>query len=282
MSFAPVLPSTGFVGYKLLLATEATQREVFEKQPEIRRDVEYFKEKIGDVKTAEELVSDRRLLKVALGAFGMDDEIDKKAFLRRILEEGTENDDAFAKKFVDPRYTKIADAFGFGNIIGARTNFTGFATEITEAYAERQFEIAVGEQNETLRLALNFRREIATYANAKDPESTAWFSAMGDVPVRTVLEGALGLPSATGTLDIDLQHKAFREASSNTFGSKSMDVFKDTEQVENAIRRFIARRSIDEGPSASTPGATALTLLSNAAQGFGSGASQNLLLSSFR
>lgn len=281
MTFAPVLPSTGFVGYKLLIATEAKQREVFEKQPEIRRDVDYFVEKIGQVKSAEELVSDRRLLRVALGAFGMDDDIDKRAFIRRMLEEGSEKKDAFANKFVDPRYARLARAFGFGDALGSRVQEPGFATGIAEAYAQRQFEIAVGEQNETMRLALNFRREIATYANANDPESTAWFSAMGDLPVRKVLEGALGLPSTIGTIDIDLQHKAFREQASRTFGSKSMDIFKDPEQVENAIRRFIARRSIDEGPNASTPGATALTLLNNAANGFGFGAQQNLFLSNF-
>lgn len=279
MSFAPLLPATGFVGYKLLLATEATQREIFEKQPEMRRDIDYFVENIANVTTAEELVSDRRLLRVALGAFGMDDEIDKRAFLRRMLEEGTESSDAFAKKFVDPAYTRFADAFGFGNSGGAQTGRAGFATAITEAYAERQFEIAVGEQDETLRLALNFRREISTYANASDPDSTAWFSAMGDQAIRAVLEGALGLSSQIGSIDIDIQHSAFREASNKTFGSTSMAVFQDPEQVDAALRRFIARRTAEQGPSASTPGAVALTLLSNASSGFGASASQNLLLS---
>ncbi len=47
----------------------------------------YFEANIGKVETAADLVGDRRLLKVALGAFGMDGEIDKRAFLRKVLEE---------------------------------------------------------------------------------------------------------------------------------------------------------------------------------------------------
>ena len=113
MSFAPIIPTTGLAGFRLLVATEATQRAVFDRQPEIQRDVDYFTEKIGEVKTAADLVADRRLLRVALGAFGMDEEIDKRAFLRKILEEGTEDNDAFANRFVDPRYKKLANAFGF-------------------------------------------------------------------------------------------------------------------------------------------------------------------------
>ena len=42
------------------------------------------------MKSAADLVADRRLLKVALGAFGLEGEIDKKAFIRKVLEEGTD------------------------------------------------------------------------------------------------------------------------------------------------------------------------------------------------
>ena len=281
MAFAPVIPASGLPGYRLLTATETTQRAVFDRQPEIQRDVDYFAAKIGDVKNAADLVADRRLLTVALGAFGMDEEIDKRAFLRRVLEEGSESADAFANRFVDPRYARIARAFGFGDAGGARVNEPGFVSGLTEAYKERQFEIAVGDQDEVMRLALNFRREIATYANANDPEGTAWFSAMGDPPTRRVLEGALGLPSSIGQLDIDRQRDEFRDASAKTFGDRSMAVFRDPGVVEQAISAFIVRATAASGPSPTAPGAAALTLISNA-QGFGSGAAQNLTLSLVR
>lgn len=282
MTFIPIIPASGVIGLRLLSQTQETQRAVFDQQPQMARDVAYFTEKIADIRTAEDLVGDRRLLRVALGAFGLDDEIDKGAFVRKILEEGSEDQDAFANRLVDPRYVKFTQALGFGDILGARTGDVGFAAEITSAYKERQFEFAVGEQDSSLRLALNFRREIATYANASDPEGIAWFSAMGDLPVRTVFEGAFGLSSSFSQLDIDRQRDELKDLNNKFFGSKSLDVFNDSAEVEKLINRFLIRRSIEEGPSPSTSGFTALTLLTNAANGVGSIGIQNIILSSGR
>ena len=280
MTFTPIIPASGVIGLRLLSQTQETQRAVFDQQPQLARDVNYFTEKIAAVRTAEDLVGDRRLLRVALGAFGLDDEIDKGAFIRKILEEGSEDQDAFANRLVDPRYVNFTRALGFGDLLGARTGDVGFAAEITSAYKERQFELAVGEQDSSLRLALNFRREIATYANASDPENTAWFSAMGDLPVRTVFEGAFGLSSSFGQLDIDRQRDELQDLNNKFFGSKSLAVFQDSAEVESLINRFLVRRSIEEGPSPTTNGFTALTLLSNAANGVGSTGIQNIVLSS--
>lgn len=278
MTFQPAIPIGGVAGYRLLLATEATQRAAFDRRPDIQRDVDYFIDKIADVATAEDLVTDRRLLRVALGAFGMDEDVDKRAFIRRVLEEGSESADAFANRFVDPRYARLARAFGFGDLLGARTAEPGFGASIAASYRERQFEIAVGDQDASMRLALSFRREILTYANAADPEGTAWFSAMGDLPTRRVLEGALGLPSSIGQLDIDRQRDEFRDAASKTFGSRSLAAFNDPEVLDKAVIRFLARDAAKNGPTLSAPGATALTLLSSA-NGLGGGASQGLALS---
>ena len=280
MTFAPIIPASGVVGLRLLSQTQDAQRAVFDRQPQLAREVEYFAEKIADVRTAEDLVADRRLLRVALGAFGLDDEIDKGAFLRKILAEGTEDPEAFANKLVDPRFVKFSKSFGFGYFLGARTGDVGFAANITAAYKERQFERAVGDQDTALRLALNFRREIATYANANDPENSAWFSAMGDVPVRSVFEGAFGLSSAFGQLDIDRQRDELKDLNNRFFGSKSLAVFQDSAEVENLINRFLVQRTIQDGPSPTTKGAAALTLLSNAANGVGSIGIQNIILSS--
>lgn len=280
--FAPLLPASGVVGFKILEQTELAQRQVFDRQPEIAREVAYFRDTIATVETAEDLVGDRRLLRVALGAFGLDDEINKQAFIRRILEDGTERDDAFANRLVDPRYQRLAETFGFGNLVGAQTGRIGFADQIVSAYSERQFEISVGEQDDSLRLALNFRREIAQYANSSDPDGTAWFSVMGDLPVRRVFEGALGLSSSFGQLELERQRSDLRALNDRVFGDTSLAVFQDPEQVNRIIERFLVRETALNGPSPSTPGFTALSLLSGGSAGFGDFGIQNIVLSSLR
>lgn len=276
MSFEPVIPAGGVLGWRLLQRTESAQRDLYDKRPELQRDVAYFREKIASVNTAEALVSDRRLLRVALGAFGLDEEIDKRAFLRKMLEEGSENRDSFVNNFVDPRYKEFVRAFGFGNIAGSRTGDPGFPDRIADAYRVRQFEVAVGEQDEALRLALNFRREIGKFANANDPEGAAWLSVLGDQAVRAVFDAGFGTAEGFSTLDVDRQRDELKRLNDREFGSKSLAVFTDPENVDRMIERFLLRRSIEEGPGQGTRGAAAVGLLQGA---LGAGATQNLILS---
>jgi len=279
MTFSPVVPIGGVAGWRFLERTEDTQRAAFDRSPQIERDIQYFKENIGAVRTAEDLVSDRRLFVVALGAFGLDEEINKTFFLRKILEEGTEDPQALANRFVDPRYGDIARAFGFGNLAGARTDLPSFATEITSAYRTRQFEIAVGDSNPDLRLALGFRRQIADFAASDAPDGTTWFRIMGSQPMRTVFEAAYNLPSQFGTLDVDQQRDILRDKTRELFGDSAVNVFRDPDAVERVIDRFLVRRQLDQGPNFQNN--VALTLLQSAASGggFGAAARINLILS---
>ena len=103
---------------------------------------------------------------------------------------------------------------------------------------------------------------------------------MGDVPVRSVFEGAFGLSSAFGQLDIDRQRDELKDLNNRFFGSRSLAVFQDSAEVETLINRFLVQQSIQNGPSPTTKGAAALTILSNAANGVGSIGIQNIILSS--
>ncbi|MEM6565334.1 MAG: flagellar protein, partial [Pseudomonadota bacterium] len=66
--FTPVIPSTGLVGWRFLQRTYDTQFEAFSQSSQLTRATDYFAQNINGVSTAEDLVSDRRLLEVALGA----------------------------------------------------------------------------------------------------------------------------------------------------------------------------------------------------------------------
>lgn len=113
MSFQPVLPLTGTAGWAFLKRTEAAQEAAFGKRPEVQRDEAYFREKIGSIRSAEALVSDRRLLRISLEAFGLEGDLNARAFIRKVLEEGTLKRDSLANKLADPRYSQLSRAFGF-------------------------------------------------------------------------------------------------------------------------------------------------------------------------
>lgn len=280
--FQPVVPVGGIAGLLFIERTREQQQAVFEKSPQLEREMAYFRENVSQALTAESLVADRQLLKVALGAFGLDEDIDKKYFLQKILEEGTENRGALALKLVDTRYRDFANAFGYGNELGTNVLLSDFADGILSSFKTRQFEIAVGQADNSVRLALNFKREVSNYIPATaetDRNGTSWFRMMGNSPIRSVLETAFGLPTAIGSLDIDKQKELFEAKAASIFGSSSAKIFENPDNVDRLVRDYMARAQIASGPNSSTPGMAAVSLLSNAGSGFGASASSGLLLS---
>ena len=269
MTFQPVVPFGGIVGWQYLRRTMDMQREAFEASPTLQRDVDYFRQTIGSITTAEELVADRRLMTVALGAFGLDEDINNKFFIRKILEEGTLDRTALANRLADSRYVAFSEAFGFGNGLLPKTGLSGFAERTTAAFLERQFEIGVGQTDPSMRLALGFEREIPQIAERETSDETKWLTVLGNRPLRQVFETAFGLPAAFGTLDLDRQIETFRDRSERVFGVSDFSDFSDPDVMDAAMRIYFARSQVQGGASGSfgTDGAsTALTLLSSASR----------------
>lgn len=266
MSFAPVLLGSGFAGWTFLKKTMTSQTAAFNKAPEIRRDEDYFRANISKAKTADDLVGDRRLLKVALGAFGLDADITNKAFIKKVLSDGTLTEGALANKLADKQYLKLSAAFGYGDFSTPRTVLSDFPEEILAAYKARQFDLAVGLQSDDLRLSLNAERELtALAAKTGSSEDTKWLTIMGNTPLRTVIEKALGLPASMAALDLDRQLVIFKDKAQQQFGDAGISQFTDPARVEVVLRRFLVRSAAEASASQSGSHAAALQMLQNSA-----------------
>lgn len=260
MTFQPYVPTGGLAGWRFLQATIDTQKAAFERAPLRQRDLDYFAEKIGEVRTPEDLIGDFRLLSVALGAFGLSDDIGSKFLIRKVLEEGTLERDALANRLSDKRYREFSKAFGFGDFPTPNTVLSDFPDKIAARYADQAFEKAVGETNETMRLALNAQREFVAVAEGAESERTKWFTILGTPPLRKVLEGAFGLPLSFGALDIDKQLEVFQRRSREEFGAESLAELAEPETMARLLDRYTAISGLTEfgGSSGFTP---ALVLL---------------------
>ena len=237
----PSTPIGGIAGWRFLQRTQESQMAAFESSAALERELTYFKENISKVETVDDLINDFTLFKVALGAFGMEEKVADKFFFKKVLAEGSEEEGAFALRLTDTTFREMAEAFGFGNAGGSRLGESDFSQKITDAYKTRQFEKAVGESDTSMRLALNLEREVGKYANSAYPETVGWFQLMANPPMREVFESALGLPDTIGSLDVDRQRELFQESTERLFGSKSLEVFQDPENIDKLLRNFFAR-----------------------------------------
>jgi len=277
MSFQPTVPISGIAGWRMLQNTFERQSTSFQNSAVLKRETDHFRAKISTITTAAELVADRQLLKVALGAFGLEDDLNKGYFIRKVLEEGTLAPDSMANRLVDKRYAKLASAFAFDSPLGPRTARTVFPDEIITAYQTRSFEVAIGESDENLRLALTFRREFAAISTQSSANDTAWYTILGNPPVRKVIETALNLPTEFASLDIDRQVSTLKDSFLTKLGSDALSDLQAPEQIQEIVDRFLVRSQIAATGTKASGQSVALSILQASNTTLGSGTLEAIL-----
>lgn len=264
MSFVPVIPFGGFAGWRFLERTLDRQETSHANAPAAQRDEAYFRQNIGGIETAADLVGNRRLLRVALTAFGLTDDLPNRAFIERVLSSSTLERGSFVNRLTDKRYLELAQAFGFGDNALPNTRNPNVVAGILQRARETRFEEAVGEQDNSLRLALALQRDLRRLAAQDSTEDARWYTVLGTPSLRSVFETAFGLPKEFAGLDLDRQVEILRNRTERLTGSSDLAQFTDPEKIEKLTRRFLVGAQLAESPM-SVPGSAALTLLQTAA-----------------
>lgn len=238
MTFQPLIGAGGYSGWRLLSRTMEMQKTAVARDPSIARDLSHVREKIAKVETADALMSDFRLLKTALSAFGLEGDLNKKFFVRKVLESDLDDPKSFANKLSDKRYRQMAEAFGFAT---GKKRSASLAEDVAQRHVAAELERRVGNADGNLRLAMNASRELATLAKSGSSENARWYSILGSLPLRKVVEGALGLGADFGKLPVDRQLSEIKAKAERLTGSDSVRAFGDPAVVEKLVQRFLAR-----------------------------------------
>lgn len=278
MVFQPVIPLSGFGGWNFLQTTYDSQLDTYSKSPQIKNDIDYFTEKFAEPMAVEDFLSDGRLRRISMTAFGLAGEEWKTGYVRTVLEEVQKPESTFLARLNNPQYSRFAEEMRpvDGKILLTLPDLE----RVTARFAAESFELAVGEQDNAMRLSLNYKDEITELVTEGSTDQTVLYRLLGSVPVRTVLESALGLPAEMQQLDLDQQARILDEKLKSQFGLSSVQDLKDPDTVDRMVSRYVALDGLNRNAAATGPAATALVLLGNAV-GFGSFASQNLFLSRF-
>ncbi|MEL6979529.1 MAG: DUF1217 domain-containing protein [Pseudomonadota bacterium] len=131
--YSPIIVGTGFTAWTTLKQTEEQHLTALKADPQVARDTEYFLQNIGSAVTVDDLLADRRLLEVALTAFGLETEVDKTAFIEQVLDGGVRDSNSFANRLNDDRWSDFTRAFGYGDP-NAGVAVTGFQAIVELAY----------------------------------------------------------------------------------------------------------------------------------------------------
>lgn len=85
------------------------------QQPDVTGNAAYYKENIGKVKTVDDFMKNDRLYQYAMKAYGLEDMIYAKAFMKKVLQSDLSDPNSYANKLTDKRYQEFAAAFSFSS-----------------------------------------------------------------------------------------------------------------------------------------------------------------------
>jgi hypothetical protein len=267
---------SGYGGWKLLQATYDRQLQIHSESGQVKADRAYLKAKLAEPITKEAFLDDKRLMRVALTAFDLGGEEWKRGFIDKVLKEAADPESTFLPRLNNPKYSAFAAAFAPVNDV--ITISPEVLQKIADDFDSSSFESAVGQVDDSMRLALNYQSDIQSLIGSGSSDKAILYRLLGSVPVRTVLETATGLPTSIRKLPIETQAGMLKEALQKRFGISDLQALASSGQVEKVIGSYHSIRSISEGPSGFSPASNALTLL-NGGAGLGGQGGINLLLS---
>lgn len=158
--------------------------------------ISYFRANAGRLGTPDALLGDRRALTLVLSAFGVADQINNTALLRKVLTENPNTPGATVLRLGNARLIALAQALGAKSPPPLSNPATVDA--VVKAYAAARYESNVSGNNGDLRLALYFTR------NAGSLKSLS--QLQGDPDLLRVASAALGIDfNSFAALDFNRQ-----------------------------------------------------------------------------
>lgn len=189
MVFSVNLGIGGPAGWNLLQRTETKNKQVLARDPVVKREIDYYRDRIQHVETADELVGDYRLLTVALKAHGLETEINYRGLIKKVLESDLNDPRSLANRLSDKRYLRLAESFDFN-----RKASGGIDTSVP---IEERIGLK-GYSREVSGFATRRKDEIVKLAETTTNDHAFWTKARKSPALKELLAVALDLPDGFG------------------------------------------------------------------------------------
>lgn len=184
--------------WQLLGRTAERQKSIMMNDATNKADTAYARSKLPNVGTVDELMSDRRLYTYVMRAFGLEEQINSQALVRKVLESDLSDSSSYANRISDPRFRELAAAFNFGASSSSKTS-PSFINQVGDLYVREVYEEELGKKNESLPLMLNFTRSLSS--------KTSWSEVMADPEMAKVVRLIYDLPVPGGQAEAAQQAK---------------------------------------------------------------------------
>lgn len=203
-------------------------------QGQVKTASKYYQDNIGKVTSISQFVSNYRLLSYAMNAYGLGDQVDNKALITKVLQQGTSSSKALANTLENPAWKAFAKAFDFSATGAANPTSSASVATTTSDYTETQLEESEGQTDPGVQLALYFKRVA--------PTITSSYGILGDQNLLEVVQTVFGLSSTTSAAQIDAEAKEVTKL-------VPMSDLTDPKKLNSLVTRFTAAYDAKYGPA---------------------------------
>ena len=225
-------------GWTVLQKNSAQIEKAYEAEGSAKTDIEYFRKVAPSLDTPEKLLKNYRALKFVTTAYGLGDQVNQTALLRKLLTENPAKTSSLAQQLADERYRNFAAALS----TWAPPPFSNKSTvEAAVAGFKRQsFETSIGKDSVAL--------QEATYFSRSAKGVTKLSQLMSDKVLLDVVVTALGIPAAFKGLDYTQQVNILKPR-------VDLKQFATAEGVSKFVDKYLAMEQLKSGNSggASSP-----------------------------
>lgn len=208
--------------------TASTQR--LSKSAVVQSEVAYFKNKVARIENVEEFLKDPRLMRFALKAYNLEDQLQYPARIKQIMKDDATNAASLVRRMTSPGYREINAGFDFFNSGVTKVKSESFQAELISRYYTASNEQQMSELNPDLADALYFERMIGKARNG--------YEVIGDPILFGVVRKALNLPAAASTAKIEQLKKVIES---------KLDFTRlgDTAYVKKLAERFLILKDVE-------------------------------------
>jgi len=210
-------------------------------KPAVANATAYYQANIGKVTTIAQFVGNYRLLSYALQAYGLGDQVNNTALIKKVLEQGATSPKALANTLPNGNWRAFATAFNFSATGTAAPSSSASVATTKADYVEQKLESDQGAGNTGVGLALYFARVAPTITNG--------LQILADKNLLEVVQTIFGIPAAANASQIDQQATEIE---------KLMPIkdLQNPAKLKTLVERFTAQYDVvygAGGTGASTP-----------------------------
>ncbi|WP_284179988.1 DUF1217 domain-containing protein [Rhabdaerophilum sp. SD176] len=228
---------SGYALFKSLSTDKvAVNTARFAKSATVEKEIEYFRERVGNMATPEDFLKDYRLLKFVLTAYDMEDQLEYPARIKQILRDDPSNSNALVNRMTNAGYRTINADFSFFSKGTEKLKDTSFIDGVIEKYKNARYEISLGELNPAVSDAMYFQRKISSVKNG--------YEIIGDPVLFDVALTALNLPRSAAATKV--------ERLKVTIESKlDMEKLSDATYTRKLVERYLVLKDVQNMQSQS-------------------------------